>query len=250
MARPRELDRSGVIKGYRARLDWAKPDAGFVAYATAGLNSHTKVSQPAFERAMIYAPEGVDCHNITGTLKCRLCIEVADLPAYKAFHTDEQTIQMIKGQEAGKKTADVRRRCGISQGAVCKDKIKYGGMTPSDPKKLCALEAERAKLKKLLAEQRHDNAMLRYVTAQIGNARCQAEDDGSSDGSSSGAPASGVFCAESRSIKVRYQSRAVDDGEVRDAIERVSKDRRVGHGRICVLVRRESFEVNHKKPRY
>ena len=70
----------------------------------------------------------------------------------KTRFTDEQIIQMIKEQEAGEKTADVCRRYGISQGTFYKYKSKYGGMEPSDAKKLRALKAESAKLKKLLAE--------------------------------------------------------------------------------------------------
>lgn len=59
----------------------------------------------------------------------------------------------------GEKTADVYRRYGISQGTFCKYKSKYGGMEPSDAKKLRALEAENAKLKKLLAEQMLERAL-------------------------------------------------------------------------------------------
>ena len=39
-------------------------------------------------------------------------------------------------------------------------------MEPSDAKKLRALEAENSKLKKLLAEQMLDNAMLRDVNSK------------------------------------------------------------------------------------
>ncbi len=61
---------------------------GFIAYAAVGLNSHTKASQEAFERAMATAPEVVECHSITGSVEYLVRIEVADLPSYKAFHTD------------------------------------------------------------------------------------------------------------------------------------------------------------------
>lgn len=88
LRRVQELERRGVIRGYRAVLDRSKLGVGFVAYATVGLNSHTKASQQAFERAMAIAPEVVECHNITGSVEYLLRIEVADLPAYKAFHTD------------------------------------------------------------------------------------------------------------------------------------------------------------------
>ena len=54
----------------------------------------------------------------------------------KARFTDEQIIAMIKEQEAGEKTADVCRRHGISSATFYKYKSKYGGMKPSDAKKL------------------------------------------------------------------------------------------------------------------
>ncbi len=88
LRRVQELERRGVIRGYRAVLDRSMLGVGFVAYATVGLNTHTKASQEAFERAMEVAPEVVECHNITGSVEYLLRIEVADLPAYKAFHTD------------------------------------------------------------------------------------------------------------------------------------------------------------------
>ncbi|MEB8388867.1 Lrp/AsnC family transcriptional regulator [Rhodobacteraceae bacterium KMM 6894] len=88
LRRVQDLERRGVITGYRAILDRPALGVGFVAYATVGLNSHTKASQEAFERAMARAPEVTECHNITGAVEYLLRIEVADLPSYKAFHTD------------------------------------------------------------------------------------------------------------------------------------------------------------------
>ena len=84
----------------------------------------------------------------------------------KPRFTDEQIIAMIKEQEAGEKTADVCRRHGISQGTFYKYKSKYGGMEPSDAKRLKALEDENGRLKKLLADQMLDNAMLRDVNSK------------------------------------------------------------------------------------
>ncbi|WP_085804663.1 Lrp/AsnC family transcriptional regulator [Roseovarius albus] len=88
LRRVQDLERRGVITGYRAILDKSKLGVGFVAYATVGLSSHTKASQEAFERAMAIAPEVVECHNTTGAVEYLLRIEVSDLAAYKSFHTD------------------------------------------------------------------------------------------------------------------------------------------------------------------
>ena len=88
LRRVQELERSGIIKGYRAVLDRSRLGAAFRAYVSVGLSSHTKASQEAFEKAVALSPEVVECHNVTGSIEYLLRIEVADIEAYKAFHTD------------------------------------------------------------------------------------------------------------------------------------------------------------------
>lgn len=88
LRRVQELERSGVIKGYRAVLDRAALGAGFTAYITVGLSDHSKASQEAFERAISRSPEVRECHNITGVIEYLLRVEVSDLATYKIFHTD------------------------------------------------------------------------------------------------------------------------------------------------------------------
>lgn len=88
LRRVQELERAGVISGYRAVLNPVAMGRGFLAYIGVGLSDHSKASQAAFERAMSAAPEVVECHNITGVIEYILRVEVADLAAYKAFHTD------------------------------------------------------------------------------------------------------------------------------------------------------------------
>ena len=73
---------------------------------------------------------------------------------------------MPKEQEAGAKTADVCRKHGISSATFYKFKAKFGGMDVSDARRLKALEDENARLKKLLAEQMLDNAILKDVAAK------------------------------------------------------------------------------------
>ena len=80
--------------------------------------------------------------------------------------TEEQIIGIIKEQEAGMPTTEVCRKHGISSASFYKYKSKYGGMNISDARKLKALESENAKLKKLLAEQMLDNAMLKDVASR------------------------------------------------------------------------------------
>ena len=80
--------------------------------------------------------------------------------------SEEQIIGMIKEQESGVPVAEVCRKYGISSASFYKYKAKYGGMDVSDARKLKALEDENAKLKKLLAEQMLDNAVLKDIASK------------------------------------------------------------------------------------
>ncbi len=88
LRRVQELERSGVIRGYRAVLDRAALGIGFTAYISVGLSDHTRDSQQAFEDSIADSPEVRECHNITGVFEYLLRVEVSDLGAYKVFHTD------------------------------------------------------------------------------------------------------------------------------------------------------------------
>ena len=88
LRRVQELERAGVIQGYRAVLDRTAMGKGFVAYIGVGLRDHSKSSQEAFERSVARAPEVVECHNTTGTIEYLLRVECEDLTVYKVFHSD------------------------------------------------------------------------------------------------------------------------------------------------------------------
>ncbi len=88
LRRVQELERRGVIKGYRAVLDANQLGVGFVAYVSIGLSSHRKQAQVAFEEHVRFVDEVVECHNITGGNEYLLRVETADLNSYKRFHAD------------------------------------------------------------------------------------------------------------------------------------------------------------------
>jgi Lrp/AsnC family transcriptional regulator, leucine-responsive regulatory protein len=88
LRRVQELERTGVISGYRAVLNSAAMGIGFVAYVAVGLSRHTRDEQKGFEAAIINAPQVKECHNVTGTFEYLLRVETTDLSAYKHFHTD------------------------------------------------------------------------------------------------------------------------------------------------------------------
>lgn len=88
LRRVQELERSGIIQGYRAVLNHPALGIGFSAYIAVGLSDHSKKSQQAFEKAITRSDEVVECHNITGAFEYILRVETKDLLAYKTFHTD------------------------------------------------------------------------------------------------------------------------------------------------------------------
>jgi len=88
LRRVQELEREGVIKGYRAVLDPHKLGRGFLAYVTVGLVEHSKQAQRAFEVAISQSQEVLECHNVTGAFEYLLRVETRDIASFKAFHTD------------------------------------------------------------------------------------------------------------------------------------------------------------------
>jgi putative transposase len=81
----------------------------------------------------------------------------------KKRFTEEQIIGFLREADAGMPIKDLCRRHGFSEASYYLWRGKFGGMEVSDARRLKALEAENAKLKKLLAE-----AMLeREVTREV-----------------------------------------------------------------------------------
>lgn len=81
----------------------------------------------------------------------------------KSRYSEEQIIGILRDHEAGASAADLCRHHGVSQQTIYRWKQKYGGLETSELKRLKALEAENARLKKLVAEQALDNQMLREL---------------------------------------------------------------------------------------
>jgi Lrp/AsnC family leucine-responsive transcriptional regulator len=88
LRRVQDLEKSGVISGYRAVINPEAVGIGFSAYLAIGLVDHSMLSQQAFEQAMQNAPAVCECHNVTGTIEYMIRVEVTDLASYKTFHAD------------------------------------------------------------------------------------------------------------------------------------------------------------------
>ena len=84
----------------------------------------------------------------------------------KSRFTEEQIIGVLHEQEAGLQTADLCRKHGISPATFYQWKAKFGGLEVSETRRLRTLEAENARLKRLLAEAMLDNAVLKDVASK------------------------------------------------------------------------------------
>ena len=77
--------------------------------------------------------------------------------------TEEQIIGFLRQAEAGMPVKEVCRAGGFSDATFYKWRAKFGGMEASEAARLRELEAENAKLKRLLAEAHLDIHALKGV---------------------------------------------------------------------------------------
>jgi putative transposase len=82
--------------------------------------------------------------------------------------TEEPIIGVLREQEAGASVAELCRKHGISLATFYAWKAKFGGRDVSEAKRLKALEAENAKLKRLYADAMLDNTGLKELLAKKG----------------------------------------------------------------------------------
>lgn len=86
----------------------------------------------------------------------------------KRRFSEEQIISILKQQESGTVTSELCRQHNISSATFYKWKAKFGGMNASEAQKLRQLEAENAKLKRIVADLTLDNVALKDVLSKNG----------------------------------------------------------------------------------
>lgn len=79
----------------------------------------------------------------------------------KKRFSEEQIIGFLREAEAGMAVKDLCRKHGFSEASYYLWRSKFGGMTVPEAKRLKELEAENARLKKLLAESMLENEITR-----------------------------------------------------------------------------------------
>lgn len=84
----------------------------------------------------------------------------------KSKYSEEQIAFALKQAELGTAVEEVCRKMGISDATFYNWRKKFGGLGPSEVRRLKQLEEENSKLKRLVADLSLDKAMLQDVLAK------------------------------------------------------------------------------------
>ena len=84
----------------------------------------------------------------------------------KSKFTEQQIAFALKQVELGTSVEEVCRKLGISDATFYNWRKKYGGLGPSELRRLRQLEEENTKLKRLVADLSLDKAMLQDVLSK------------------------------------------------------------------------------------
>jgi putative transposase len=86
----------------------------------------------------------------------------------KKRYSEEQIVQILREADAAPPKAEVCRKYGISEWTYYRWKQEYQGLAVSQLRRLRQLEAENARLKKLVAEQALANEVLKESLVKRG----------------------------------------------------------------------------------
>lgn len=95
----------------------------------------------------------------------------------KSKFTDQQIAFALNQAEAGTSVEEVCRKMGISQATFFRWKKVYGGLMPSEVRRLKQLEEENSRLRKLVADLTLDKEMLTEVIKKRSDAGAGQRDD-------------------------------------------------------------------------
>lgn len=88
LRRIRQLEHSGVIRGYTAIIDHALPDATMAVIVNITLERQTEDYLARFETAVRKHPEIRECYLMTGSADYLLRVEVENAAAFERVHTE------------------------------------------------------------------------------------------------------------------------------------------------------------------
>jgi putative transposase len=84
----------------------------------------------------------------------------------RSNYTEQQIAFALKQAEVGVSVEEVCRKMGISDATFYNWRKKFGGLGPSEVRRLKQLEEENSRLKRLVADLSLDKTMLQDVLAK------------------------------------------------------------------------------------
>ena len=138
----------------------------------------------------------------------------------KSKFTEQQIAFALRQAETGTKVNEIIRKLGITEQTFYRWKRKYGGLGPSELRKLRQLEEENRKLKAMVADLSLDKAMLQEVIEKNSKGRSEAPVRAFPPRDLSGERAAGMPCSAAGPIELPVS--VVEEGSNRSS----SKDTR------------------------
>jgi DNA-binding Lrp family transcriptional regulator len=83
--RVKQLEESGLIEGYTARLNRQKLGYGVTGFVQLQMDNHTPQAGESFERAVVALPQVLSCHNLSGRYDYQLEVVGTDLESFAEF---------------------------------------------------------------------------------------------------------------------------------------------------------------------
>src|SRR5688572_3849526 len=165
----------------------------------------------------------------------------------KKRFTEAQIVGFLREADAGVAIKDLCRKHGFSEASYYLWRSKFGGLSVSDAKRLKELEAENARLKKLLAESHLEIEVTREVLRKVVTALARREvvrtmvTRGLSERRA-------LTVVRMSASALRYVPRPDQDADLRDRIVALAhRHRRYGAGMIYLKLRQEGRAVHHKR---
>ncbi len=83
--RIKKLEKSGIIKGYRAIVDNSKVEKSQVVLLQLHMEAYTPSNIAGFEKQVLKMPQVLECYHLAGTIDYQLKIIVKDIKEYDSF---------------------------------------------------------------------------------------------------------------------------------------------------------------------
>jgi DNA-binding Lrp family transcriptional regulator len=83
--RVKQLEESGLIEGYHARLSRRKLGYGVTGFVQLQMENHTPQAAESFEREVVALPQVLSCHNLSGRYDYLLEVVGVDLESFAEF---------------------------------------------------------------------------------------------------------------------------------------------------------------------